>query len=191
MCGEKTNASPQLIATAAADWRSIAPDIITLTDVLATLERSSKSSKYRERTDKVFSEAVRRGIILNAADSLDSFWEVDFSGMSFPVARAACRFIFNRALESVKKGDEKVQELTLITGLGVAQRQASNSNLNTNDDEGAHATIGLQEFVRANLRDDLEPPVYSMIPPYGKGTVVVKHDMIQKWIDSQPQPQIR
>jgi hypothetical protein len=96
------------------EGESVSPDIVTLTEVIATLDRAMGKIN-RDRADKVFAEAVSRGIILKA-DSLDSSWEVDLSRMSFPVARAACRFIFRRIVSSVKNGDEEVKDFSLITG---------------------------------------------------------------------------
>ena len=82
----------------------------------------------RERADEVFSEAVGRGLILTVSrrDSLDTSREVDLSSMSFPVARAACRYIFRRIAEGCDgedgagKGASAASgggDLSLITGV--------------------------------------------------------------------------
>ncbi|KAL7448132.1 hypothetical protein ACHAWC_000380, partial [Mediolabrus comicus] len=92
---------------------SVSPDIVTLTEVIATLDRGIGKIN-RDRADKVFTEAVSRGIILKK-DSLDSSWEVDLSRMSFPVARAACRFIFRRIVTSARSGDDDIKDFSLIT----------------------------------------------------------------------------
>ncbi len=68
---------------------NISPDIVTLTEVVATLDRATEKAN-REMVDIVFAEAVQRGIILRE-DLLDRAWELDLSGMSFRVAQAACR----------------------------------------------------------------------------------------------------
>jgi pentatricopeptide repeat protein len=71
----------------------LSPDIVTVTDVIAGLERSSE---WRDKSDLVFAEAVRRKILLREV-SLDYMWDVD---MAFPVAH-------------------NFQDMTFITGIGV------------------------------------------------------------------------
>jgi len=115
----------------------------------------------RDRADKVFAEAVSRGIILKA-DSLDSSWEVDLSRMSFPVARAACRFIFRRIVSSVKNGDEEVKDFSLITGASK-----------------------MREYIREILRDELKPAVYCVVPKLEQGTLQVKEKVMRNYIDGQ------
>ncbi len=137
----------------------ISPDIVTLTEVVGTLDRATGLIN-RNRADKVFSDAVRLGIILRD-DSLDSSWEVDLSGMSFPVARAACRFIFCRLVEEMKNGKEQtVRDLSLITG---ASR--------------------MREYVREVLRDELKPSIYCVVPKTEQGTLVVKEKVVRNYID--------
>ena len=136
----------------------ISPDIVTLTEVIATLDRAMGKIN-RDRADTVFAEAVKRGIILRE-DSLDSSWEMDLSGMSFPVARAACRFIFRRLVETAK--NETVKDLSLITG---ASR--------------------MREHVREVLRDELKPAVYCTVPNSHQGTLLVKEKLVQNYIDGQ------
>ena len=66
----------------------VSPDIVTLTEVIATLDSAAGKVKgvkaNREWVDEVFAEAVDRGLILRK-DSLDTTWEVDLSCMSFPI----------------------------------------------------------------------------------------------------------
>mmetsp|Transcript_11965 Transcript_11965/g.24131 ORF Transcript_11965/g.24131 Transcript_11965/m.24131 type:complete len:184 (+) Transcript_11965:945-1496(+) len=137
----------------------IAPDIVTLTEVIGTLDRATGKIN-RDRADKVFSDAVKLGIILRQ-DSLDSSWEVDLSGMSFPVARAACRFIFCRLVEEMKKDKvQTVRDFSLITG---ASR--------------------MREYVREVLRDELNPAIYCVVPKSEQGTLVVKEKVVKNYID--------
>ncbi|ACI64491.1 predicted protein [Thalassiosira pseudonana CCMP1335] len=138
----------------------ISPDIVTVTEVIATLDRSIGNAN-RARVDTVFAEAVSRGIILRE-DSLDSAWEFDLSGMSFPVARAACRFIFRRIAENVSNEEESVKDLSLITG---ASR--------------------MREYVREVLRDELKPAVYCVVPKMEQGTLQVKEPMVRNYVDGQ------
>lgn len=217
MCGRKGNESvtsrgtkggSKPIAAATSDPR-LSPDIITLTDVIATLERS-EGAENRRRMDEVFDEAVHRGIIL-PVDSLDSTWEVDLSGMSIPVAHAACRYIVQRAFREVKAGSP-CEDLLLITGVGKAQQQHAqpdDSDLDREEDgipgeldeadeaepslvsfvpplgRQGRGSTSLREYVRQVLRDDFEPPLYSTIPALSKGTVKVSQAVFQQWADVQ------
>ena len=93
----------------------VSPDIITLTSVVASLERAEEEEQL-EMIDQVFADAVERQIVLRS-DSIDTGWEIDLSGMSFPVARAACRFILDRLKNNSKNGEE-YEDLSFITGTG-------------------------------------------------------------------------
>jgi hypothetical protein len=118
--------------------------VITVTDVISTLDRTPGKSN-RKNINLVFSEAVKRGIVL-PSNSLDSLWEVDLSGMSLPVARAACHYIMQRIVESVlmEEGGEndddsqqQVFDLTLITGVGKAQRQSNEQPVESSRGDGS------------------------------------------------------
>ncbi|KAL7496583.1 hypothetical protein ACHAWT_004757 [Skeletonema menzelii] len=138
----------------------VSPDIVTLTEVIATLDRGMGKIN-RERADKVFADAVSRGIILKE-DSLDSSWEVDLSRMSFPVARAACRFIFRRIADSAKSGDFDVKDFSLITGASK-----------------------MREYIREILRDELKPSIFCVVPKLEQGTLQVKEKVLRNYIDGQ------
>ena len=139
---------------------NISPDIVTLTEVIATLDRATGKAK-KEKVDIVFAQAVQRGIILRE-DSLDRAWDLDLSGMSFPVARAACRFIFRRLVQRVGDEGETVEDLSLITG---ASR--------------------MREYVREVLRDELTPAVYCVVPKLEQGTLQVKAKVMMNYIEGQ------
>ena len=145
----------------------VSPDIVTLTEVIATLDNAS-GKVNRERVDEVFTEAVNRGLILRK-DSLDTYWEFDLSNMSQPIARAACRYIFNQisqrhaASDTAKEEeDDDVKDLSLITG---ASR--------------------MREHVRGILRDELKPSIYCVVPKLEQGTLLVKKKMVQNYINEQ------
>ena len=104
MCGTRSMSSRVAIATAKD---STTPDIITLTNCVATLFRAGR----KDALDQVFKEAVERGIILKG-NNLDSQWETDLSGMSVPVASTACRYILKQALNLES---EHLQDITFIT----------------------------------------------------------------------------
>lgn len=137
----------------------VSPDIVTLTEVIATLDKAS-GRVNRERVDEVFSEAVTRGLILRK-DSLDTSSEVDLSTMSFPVARAACRFIFRRIAEKSYE-DGEIRDLSLITG-----------------------PSRMREYVREVLRDELKPPVYCVVPTAEQGTLLVKKQVLTNYLRGQ------
>ena len=139
----------------------VSPDIVTLTEVIATLDKAS-GKVNRERVDMIFSEAVTRGLVLRE-DSLDTLFEVDLSSLSFPVARAACRFIFRQVVEKSRSGEEfDIKDLSLITG-----------------------PSRLREYVREVLRDELKPPVYCTVPTSGKGTLVIKRQVMTNYLRGQ------
>ena len=172
---------------------NISPDIITLTSVVGSLEMRNSASN-REKVDLVFAEAVSREIIL-PSDSMDTIWEIDLSGMSFPVARAASRYILHRILKIVKEGDD-CQDLLLITGVG---KHHNLVEVDTHlileedaDDKGrpqipkkAAGTTALREFVREILREEFQPSIYTLVAESTAGTVTAKKDMINSWIKAQ------
>ena len=196
-CNAKAGPNSKAYATATADPK-LSPDIITLTDVIATFKRS-EGNKNRERMDEVFDEAVELGIIL-PKDSLDSLWEVDLSGMSIPVAHAACRHIVQRARRAVESGKSPCKDLMFITGVGVAQHEqpahkaqaqgSEDSNKKDGDSQPPpwqrrRGNTALREYVRQVLRDDFDPPLYSTLPQFAEGTVYVSATTFQKWLDGQ------
>ena len=181
--------------TAIATARHTAnPDIITVTDCIATLSRA----QHLEQLDEVFAEAVERGIVLRR-DSLDSNWETDLSGMSFPVARAACRYVIQRA-QALAQKDHDIDDITLIAGFGRAQndeRQQQKRPLkgnsrsdtqNANNDIASEARTSLRDYTQEVLRTDFKPPIESSVPAMAKGTVVVNKDFFKEWVDKQQHP---
>ena len=199
MCGRKAVADDnegedsKTPAKARADSRQISPDIITLTDVMTTLDRSG-GAKFRARMDKVFEEAVDRGIVL-PADSLDSLFEVDLSGMSISVAHAACRYVVRRTKEAITSGEASCDDLVFITGVGKAKQQQheggqhqSTAKQEQNEDAGVQSGAGgnsgtaLREYVRQVLRDDFDPPLYTTVPAFAQGSVRIAKKALQEWI---------
>ena len=155
----------------------IKPDIITLTSVIACLERAEGVDNL-DKMDLVFEDAVERQIILND-DSMDTMWEIDLSGFSLAVARAACRYILNNRL-LLHTEDQQYEDLMLITGVGKYQQ-----NEVSVDDGTKQSRTALREYVRQVLREDFDPPLYSIIPSYAKGTIQVNKDVIKQWIQNQ------
>jgi hypothetical protein len=130
--------------------------------------------------DQVFAEAVQRGIVLGG--TLDSNHEVDLSGMTFPVARAAVRFIFNRIKETTPKG-EKAEGVALITGVGSQFTRAAPHESPGVDHEQPEATLSLRDYVQKILSEDLDLPISSIVPRMGPGTVEVTADAVKAWIE--------
>jgi pentatricopeptide repeat protein len=169
MCGRPQSLNTTAIATARPD-RFATPDIITVTEAIAAIS-AGDNKKYRDRVDEVFKEAVKRGIVLRK-DTLDSQCEFDLSGLSFPVARAACRFIVKHMLENAGDRDALV-DLTFITGVGAkANRRQSQGQPETLEDS-FHMT-SLREYVQEILLSDFDPPITSFVPGRAQGTVQIK-----------------
>eukprot|EP00980_Cylindrotheca_fusiformis_P013676 scaffold3515_cov126-Cylindrotheca_fusiformis.AAC.25 len=168
MCG--TGGSTQLPSGAIAAARSSAsPDIITVTDCLATLHRAGMQNE----TDQIFQEAVARGIVLRG-NALDSQWETDLSGMSIPVASASCRYIMSQAL--APKALDDMQDITFITGVGKSQQQQQQQQQQKEGVPNKKAT--LRDYIQDLLKRDFH--LESFIPPRAQGTVVVKKEDLMK-----------
>eukprot|EP00977_Amphora_coffeiformis_P012222 scaffold3023_cov175-Amphora_coffeaeformis.AAC.13 len=147
---------------------AVTPDIITVTDAIGALS-ADDSLQGRSNVDRVLKEAVERGILLRS-NRLDSFWEVDLSGMSLPVARAATRYILGQ-IATLLAEEDQMQDLTLITGVGV----------------GKERSTSLREYIQEILKTDFDPPMESSIPPRAQGTVLVEKSAIAPWLARQQQ----
>lgn len=137
--------------------------------------------------DEVFHDAVKQGIVLRS-NSLDAQWEVDLSGMPFPVARAACRFLLGRLVSNDSSTNE-VQDMAFITGIGKAQQIRKDGTLlgaggNPTGSvlDRKDPTTSLREFVQGILATDFDPPLTSLIPERAKGTVVIKKEVLSEWL---------
>lgn len=176
ICGTRSTVSTTAIATA----KDIAtPDIITLTDCLATLSRAERLAEL----DQVFEEAVARGIALRN-NRLDLQWETDLSGMSLPVARAAVRYIVHQCCS--EKGT--LQDITFITGVGRAQQKRKDDGALPTTSLGADfkdPTTSLREYVQIVLEKDFIPGIESIIPSRAQGTVEITKATLEKWVIQQ------
>jgi pentatricopeptide repeat protein len=174
------------------------PDIITLTDCIATLSRAG----YTEQMDEVFREAVERGIVLGRNNNdLDEQWEIDLSGLPLPIARAAARYLLQSIVQKHRDGgthkpDEsnRLQDMIFITGIGKAQQKRrvesssatppaatpSNKVLERKD-----RTTSLREFIQAILETDFEPPLESIVPKRAQGTVVIEEAKLARWLNEE------
>mmetsp|Transcript_57558 Transcript_57558/g.140574 ORF Transcript_57558/g.140574 Transcript_57558/m.140574 type:complete len:826 (-) Transcript_57558:106-2583(-) len=165
------------------------PDIITIQEVVSILSNAGRL----DLMDEVFSEAARRGIVLSN-DSLDDEYEVDLSGMSLPVARAACRYVMRRLLspsssDSIDSTTQSGREMTFITGVGIAhhsfnmstRRPKKNPSTDSSSDNGDSESLfeknpetSLQDYFCGILQTDFDPPLSHSIPERAAGTVAVE-----------------
>lgn len=181
MIGKESSPSSK-IASARAD-PSLSPDIITVTDVLATLVRSGGPSNM-SMVDQVFAEAVQRGIVLGKDKILDSLNEIDLSGMAFPVARASVRFIFNRIKDNYRRGDA-IEDVVLITGIGAQFLRPYSASQPEFSVDQYETTQSLRDYTQDVLNTDFEPRIKSSVPQLGLGTVLITKDAVLEWLRSQ------
>jgi hypothetical protein len=140
----------------------------------------------RDRVDAVFSDAVRRSIVLRGVnnqlqveqDSVTSQGniEVDLSGMSFPVARAACRYVLNRLVPTTLSSKRRRSaHLSFITGVGAGHSKGGESS----------ASSSLRDYVQEILISDFIPPVKSIVDEQEQSKVQIKAFALRTWIDKQ------
>jgi pentatricopeptide repeat protein len=181
MIGKQSTKSSK-IASARAD-SSLSPDIITVTDIIATLARSE--ARVQE-VDQVFEEAVDRGIVFGK-HSLDSHFEVDLSGMTLPVARAAVRFAMKRIKGNYLREKAELEGITFITGVGIAQlgRQKPNIVNESHSVNEQHTPMSLRDYIQSILSSDFFPSIQSNVPSLAQGTVEVTQGELKHWIEGQ------
>ncbi len=192
ICGRESSESSSSIASA----RMVAsPDIITLTDCIATLSRAG----YTNKMDEVFREAVDRGIVLGRSiDDLDEQWEIDLSGLPFPIARAATRYLIQNMIDerASKKSDDtssSVQDMIFITGIGKAQQRRKEESdplqeatvvaASYNVLDRKDRTTSLREFIQGILQTDFRPSLDSVVPQRAQGTVVIEEAKLAQWLN--------
>jgi pentatricopeptide repeat protein len=155
-----------IIAMAQSKGQTTKPDIISVTDAIGALA-ADDSMEGRIVIDRVLQQAVDRGILLRS-NRLDSLWEVDLSGMTLPVARAATRYIL-RQIKAQVTDCADIKELILITGIGV----------------GRDRSTTLREYIQEILQSDFDPPLESSIPTRAQGTVRVDQSTLASWWSAQ------
>jgi hypothetical protein len=136
-----------------------------LPSAIGAMSSDSDSEVSRVKVDKVFAEAVRLGVVLRE-EMLAPCWHFDLTGLAFPVARAACRYILNQIQSSAT---EIPNDLTIITGIG-AQRQMGKG------------LTSLREYVQEILVRDFSPGLVSIVPDRAHGTVVIKAETLAAWM---------
>ena len=196
ICGRKTNNNNA--ATTAKGAIMASPDIITLTDCIATLSRAGYTSKM----DEVFAEAVDRGIVLGGSNGLDvEQWEIDLSGLPFPIARAATRYLLQSVMlqqeqqeSKEESNDGNLQDMIFITGIGKAQQKrkeassssyfqgAANGGASANVLDRKDRTTSLRDFIQGILNTDFNPPIQSSVPELAQGTVVIEEATLTQWL---------
>jgi pentatricopeptide repeat protein len=183
MCGAQTFTIKGEVSPNAGPQAS--PDIITVTDLIATLSDHTTDGD-RSRVDEVFASAVNRGIVLTSF--LDSVWEVDLSGMSLPVARAACRFVVNRTRQTSEQGAE-LMDLNFITGVGAGQgRHNKQFDVEASSivKHGKGKPTSLRDFIQEVLEVDFA--IQSTVPNMARGTVQIEKSELALWIARNYKP---
>ncbi|GAX20557.1 hypothetical protein FisN_3Hh593 [Fistulifera solaris] len=130
---------------------NLLPDIITITEVIGALAGADDSEDYQTQVDGILAYAVARKLLLNGF--LDSSNEINLSGLTFSVARAACRYL----LKHYEHVDN--QELTLITGVGKQSNKTS-----------------LRDYLQAWLEQEFG--LKSSIPRFAQGTLVISSESL-------------
>jgi len=196
ICGTRSTETSSI-----APARNVAsPDIITLTDCIATLSRAG----YTRQMDEVFGQAVERGIVLRSND-LDQQWEIDLSGLPFPIARAATRYLLQAISDKhelagkEQEAKNNLQDMIFITGIGKAQqKRREESPAATNDEEVTTLSASnnnvlekkdrmtsLRDFIQGILETDFDPPLESAVPSLAQGTVVIEEKTLALWLNQQ------
>lgn len=187
MCGQSASSGDKNIQATARQGKPISPDIITVTDVIAVLTKADGDT-YKSEIDEVFRLAFNSKLVLRN-DNLDSHFEVDLSTMSFPVARAACRFIFQRIKDDVEIGC-KAEDVSLITGVGVSHLVRSVGDKADPKEirkQSENKGPTLREYVQECLLRDFNPPIESTIPQRAQGTVCISRHSVETWLASTSQ----
>lgn len=172
----KSSNKPTKLASARAG-SAVSPDIITVTNVIASLARSDDEVMMKS-VDNVFEEAVKRGIILGK-DTLDSEYDIDLHGMTFPVARAAVRYVLRQIKNNNCEGKE-FKDISFITGVGRTETsRADSSRIQLMNDDEEQQVTSLRDYVQEILTTDFDPPMKSTVPKLAQGTVVVDKNTLK------------
>ena len=187
------------------DRAGIKPDIISLTETVGAAERGGDSAA----SDRVFTRAVLEGVLFGSDFCLDRMWEtgadaaaeweVDVSGLTIPVARAAVRYTLRRIVEG-KHPEQQLRDLVFITGVGQLDRRASESSSNhgfrkyAQSNERKQTRSALREHLLGYLRDDFEPALSPSIPAQMPGTILVTASALRTHVvsaDVRKRPEAR
>ena len=159
--------------------------------------------------DEVFREAVERGIVLGRSiNDLDEQWEIDLSGLPFPIARAATRYLIQNIVDE-RRGDGSkktntddddedghLQDMIFITGIGKAQQKrkeespasptpSSSSSSSSNVLDRIDRTTSLRDLIQGILVTDFEPSLESVVPERAQGTVVIEEAKLARWLNDE------
>lgn len=137
--------------------------------MIGAVSAGTDTAESKARVDSIFSEAVRMGIVLSK-DSLDSPSEVDLSGLTLPVARAACRHVVYYIDSDATVA---TSGLAFITGVGTSKT----------------GNTTLREHVQEILRTDFSPPLNSVVPETTPGIVLVSNEVLAKHVSARPRRQ--
>jgi hypothetical protein len=191
---EMIGKAPHNTANKVKTRTSSSPDIVTITDVLAVLSRSGEAVNMK-LADEVFQDAVERSILLSP-NTLNLGDEIDLSGMAFPVARAACRYVLGKVRATALQGGD-IKDVSFITGVGTATRARDFVEENVRRAKAAREVgkdpsdptnrplpmsqgTALREYVQQVLLEEFS--VDSVVPKAAQGTVVVPALAIRGWV---------
>ena len=141
--------------------RRVSPDAISVSEAVACLSLTSDSD-----ADSIVREALALGVSFKRKRlSLDSDYEVDVSGLPFPLARSVLRL----ALEKFKE-KKPLEDLVFITGVGVrATVQADHTSLRSHLLETLNDTLNLT----------------AAVSPTFPGAVVVRAEDLALWLEQR------
>jgi hypothetical protein len=134
----------------------------------------------RLRIDQVFTEAVQYGVVFQNESPTRWTWQYDLTSMSFPVARAACRYILQQ-LPSQLLPD--LQDLVLVTGSGGGG--SSTHRWSSGGGTENRSMLFLREYVQGILENDFDPGLVSNIANSTPGSVEIQANTLRLWIEQQ------
>jgi hypothetical protein len=145
---------------------------------IAAISFESDEKVTRDRVDLVFNDAIRWSIVLRGINNYFQFEtetaqddiEVDLSGLTFPVARAACRYVLGRLCNTTGKS----RNVTFITGTGASHTKG-----------GTTISLSLRDYVQEILISDFVPPVNSVVEEEEQRKVKIIASTLCSWIDKQ------
>jgi hypothetical protein len=139
----------------------------------------------RLRIDQVFAEAVQYGAVFQNESQSRWTWQYDLTSMSFPVARAACRYILQQ-LPSRLLPD--LQDLVLVTGSGGGGSSSSSTHRwasGGGTTQHHRSMLFLREYVQEILENDFDPGLVSNIANSTPGSVEIQANTLRLWIEQQ------
>ena len=109
--------------------------------------------------------------------------------MSFPIARAAVRYILTETRDAE---NSTIQDIIFITGVGKAHLMRSDDGGTSPSPQTKTSSLvdkdprtSLRDYVQEILRNDFEPPIESHVPQWTPGTVEIRKSALETWMKNQ------